>query len=147
MIRLLRFPRFFAKKYQDLYTSVSYDSNCMNDIFCELDDLFAVTGYIENCIITSCNVLDDICKLNTSKGDRNGGQTTDHFREEGVDLAVHLSFLFSNLFTHGVVPDNMTFSTVIPISKSKNCSQMDSGNYRGIALSSIYGKLFDLVIL
>ena len=36
---------FFAKKYRDLYTSVSYDSNCTNDIFCELDDLLAVTGY------------------------------------------------------------------------------------------------------
>ena len=46
----------FAKKYQDICTSVSYDSNCMNDIFCELDDLLAVAGYNENCIITSCNV-------------------------------------------------------------------------------------------
>ena len=58
---------FFAKKYQDLCTSVSYDPNCMNDIFCELDDLLAVTGYNENCIITSCNVLDDICKLNPAR--------------------------------------------------------------------------------
>ena len=49
--------------------------------------------------------------------------------------------------THGVVPDDMTLSTVIPIPKSKNCSKMDSSNYRGIALSSIYEKLFDLVIL
>ena len=58
---------FFAKKYQDLYTSVSYDSNCMNDIFCELDELLAVAGYNENCIITSCNVLDAICKLNPAR--------------------------------------------------------------------------------
>ena len=43
---------FFAKKYQDLYTYVSYDSNCMIDIFCELDDLLAVPGYNENCIFT-----------------------------------------------------------------------------------------------
>ena len=68
MIRLLRFPRFFVKKYQDLYMSVSYDANCMNDIFSDFDDLLAVAGYNENCIITSCNVLDAICKLNPSKG-------------------------------------------------------------------------------
>ena len=135
---LAEISSFFAKKYQDLYTSVSYDSNCMNDIFCELDDLLAFPGYNENCIITSCNILDAICKLNPGEGDRNGGLTTDHFREGGVDLAVHLSVLFSSLLTHGVVPDNMTLSTIIPISKSKNCSQMDSGNYRGTALSSIY---------
>ena len=138
---------FFAKKYQDLYTSVLYDSNFMNDIFCELDDLLAVTGYNENCIIPSCNVLDAICKLNSGKGDGNGGLTIDNFREGGVDLAVHLSFLFSSLLTHGVVSDDMTLSTVIPIPKSKNCSQMDSSNFHGIALSSIYGKLFDIVIL
>ena len=41
----------------------------------------------------------------------------------------------------------MILSTVIPIPKSKNCSQMDSSNYCGIDLSSIYGKLFDLVSL
>ena len=63
MIRLLRFPRFLLRNI----TSVSYDSNCMNDIFCELDDLLAVAGYNENCIITSCNVLDAICKLNPAK--------------------------------------------------------------------------------
>ena len=97
MIRLLRFSRFFAKKYQDIYTSVSYDSNCMNDIFCELDDLLAVAGYNEHCIITSCNVLDAICKLNYGKGDGNGGLTTDHFREGGVDLAVYSSF-YSRVF-------------------------------------------------
>ena len=85
--------------------------------------------------------------MNPGKGDGNGGLTTDHFREGGVDLAVHLSFLFSSLLTHGVVPDDMTLSTVIPISTSKNCSQMDSSNYREIVISSIYGKLFDLVIL
>ena len=62
----------------------------MNDIFCELNDLLAVVSYNENCIITSCNVLDAICKLNPGKGDGNGGLTTDHFREGGVDLAVHL---------------------------------------------------------
>ena len=39
----------------------------MNDIFCELDDLLAVTGYNENCIIASCNVLDAICKLNSAR--------------------------------------------------------------------------------
>ena len=73
-------------------------------------------------------MLDAICKLNPGKGDGNGSPI-DHFREGGVDLAVHLSFLFSSLLTHGVVPDDMTLSTVIPIPKSKNCSQMDYSNY------------------
>ena len=91
----------------------------MNDIFCELDDLLSVAGYNENCIMTSCNVLDAICKLNPGKGDGNCGLTTDHFGEGGIDLAIHLSFLFSSLLTHCILRDDMTLSNVIPIPKVK----------------------------
>ena len=41
----------------------------------------------------------------------------------------------------------MSLSTVIPIPKGRNCSLVDSTNYREIALSSISGKLFDLIVL
>ena len=36
---------------------------------------------------------------------------------------------------------------VLPIPKGKNLNYSDSSNYRGIALSSIFGKLFDLYVL
>ena len=48
---------------------------------------------------------------------------------------------------HGTAPQALNLSTVIPIPKGKNVCLSDSSNYRGIALSSIYGKLFDIVIL
>ena len=50
---------------------------------------------------------------------------------------------------HGTAPQALNLSTVIPIPgpKGKNVCLSDSSNYRGIALSSIYGKIFDLVIL
>ena len=38
---------FCVKKYQELYTPISYDSNCMNDIFSELDDLLAVMAIMK----------------------------------------------------------------------------------------------------
>ena len=41
----------------------------------------------------------------------------------------------------------MSLSTVIPIPKVRNCSRVDSTNYREIALSYIFGKLFDLIVL
>jgi len=40
----------------------------------------------------------------------------------------------------------MNFSTVVPIPKGKNVCLSDSANYRGILLSSMFGKLFDLVV-
>ena len=51
------------------------------------------------------------------------------------------------MLTHGFVPNEMLSSTIIPIPKGKNKSINMSENYRGIALSSIIGKVFDRVLL
>jgi len=40
----------------------------------------------------------------------------------------------------------MVSSIVIPIPKGRN-GQSDSDNYRGISLSSIFGKILDLIVL
>ena len=45
------------------------------------------------------------------------------------------------------MPDDLARSTVVSIHKGTNKNLTDSSNYRGIALSSIFGKLFDLVVL
>ena len=49
------------------------------------------------------------------------------------------------MLVHGFSPGNMLVSTIIPKSTKKSLS--DSSNYRGIALSSIIGKVFDMLIL
>ena len=38
-------------------------------------------------------------------------------------------------------------SIIIPIPKGRHFNLSDSSNYRGIALSSIYGNIFDQIIL
>ena len=49
--------------------------------------------------------------------------------------------------SHGCVPDDLAVSTVIPIPKGHNLNLTDSANYRGISLSSMFGKIFDLIVL
>ena len=51
------------------------------------------------------------------------------------------------MLTHSCVPRGLLLPTVIPIPKNKNKSLSDSDNYRGIALSSILGKQFDIILL
>ena len=58
---------------------------------------------------------------------------------------MHVSLLFSGLLTHGTVPEDMSLSTVIPIPKGRNCSLVDSTNYRGIALNSIFSSCLILL--
>jgi len=45
------------------------------------------------------------------------------------------------------VPRNFVTSTVISISKKRNCDLSNGDNFRGISLSSLFKKLFDNVIL
>jgi len=55
--------------------------------------------------------------------------------------------LLSALVVHGYITDDLSLSTVLPIPKGSNLNYSDSANYRGIALSSIIGKIYDLYVL
>ena len=99
-------------------------------------------GYHKHCIVSSSSVIDAICRLKSGKGDGYTGLTTDHFKHACPELSVYVSFLFTGLLTRGTLPADLVTSTVIPIPKGRN-TQSDSNNYRGIALSSICGKILD----
>jgi len=55
--------------------------------------------------------------------------------------------LYSAMLVHGCALADMSVCTVIPIPKGKGTNLTDSGNYRGISLCSIFGKVFDLIFL
>jgi hypothetical protein len=57
------------------------------------------------------------------------------------------SLLLTALTVHGCITDDLSISTVLPIPKGKNLNYSDSSNYRGLALSSIFGKIFDAYVL
>jgi len=72
---------------------------------------------------------------------------SDHFIHGCSELATHISLLFSAMLIYAVAPDDMCFSTVIRIPKRKHANVTYSSNYRGIALSSIFGRVFGLIFL
>ena len=45
--------------------------------------------------------------------------------------------LFSMMLTHGVAPQSLLLSTLVPIPKNKRGNKCDSNNYRQIAISSL----------
>ena len=51
------------------------------------------------------------------------------------------------MLTHGIATGDLFISTFIPIPKARNANLTSADNYRGIALSAILGKLFDLIVL
>jgi len=73
--------------------------------------------------------------------------TSDHVVNAGDDLMCHIAFLFTSFVVHGPVSDGFPLSMITPILKGHNANMSDSTNFRGIALSSLFGKLFDNIIL
>jgi len=49
--------------------------------------------------------------------------------------------------SHGTVPSHFSVNTILPIPKTKNASVTSSDNFRGIALSSIFVKLLDIIVI
>jgi hypothetical protein len=139
--------QLFADKYQDLYNNVSYNVEELKGIQLSIVEKIAQTGYCADYIIRPDEVIEALCRLKANKNDGGEGLSTNHFKFAGVELSVHLAFLFSSILVHGSMPDDFHKCTAIPIPKSKNLNVTDSNNYRGIALSSIFAKIFDLIVL
>ena len=51
------------------------------------------------------------------------------------------------MIIHGYSPYGMLVGTMVPLPKGKWKSKRDSENYRAITLSSLLGKLLDLIII
>ena len=58
-----------------------------------------------------------------------------------------LSVLVTCMLHHSYSPDSFCLSTMVPIPKGSNKDLSMSKNYRGIALSSIFSKIFDNCII
>jgi hypothetical protein len=139
--------RIFASKYKTLYTSVPYDKEALCNILTDIEADISQSALATDFLIHPSDVMAAISKLNLHKSDGNSSLSSDHFVYAGRDLSVHISFLFSAIICHGSVPRDFVTSTIIPIPKKRNGNLSDSDNFRGIALSSVFGKIFDNLIL
>jgi hypothetical protein len=138
----------FASKYEELYSCVSYNTGEISVLNADLDKEL-VSAYFNSAdfIITASEVRDAIGKLKPNRRDGYLELTTNHFIHAPDSLCVHVAFLFSTMLVHALPPDDMLFSTVIPIPKNNNVDRSASENYRGITLSSVLGKIFDLITI
>jgi len=85
-----------------------------------------------------------------AKSDGCSDLTFDHLKHGGTDLTGRIALLLNSILMHDTLPGNFVISytaQTVPISKGRNVNAADGANFRGIALSSIYGKLFDNIVL
>ena len=138
----------FADNYRDLYTTVPYDRDDMMRITREVNSLLsALDALPADCTFLVDEVKQAVTQMKRGKSDGCSSLTSDHIINAGDDLLHHLSGLFSAFCIHGTVSDDFYSSVIIPIPKNRNVSAASSSNYRGIALSSLFGKILDYIVL
>jgi hypothetical protein len=119
----------------------------MQSIHNDVNSLLTNASSSADCIFNFCDIRNAVSRLKAHKNDGSTGLTSDHIINAGDDCFTHLALLFTAIVVHGTVPDSFLYSTIVPIPKGKHGNMSDSSNFRGITLSSIYGKLFDNIVL
>jgi Reverse transcriptase (RNA-dependent DNA polymerase)/Endonuclease/Exonuclease/phosphatase family len=139
--------KLFAIKYRELYTSVPYDRVDMQNILNGLNLTLTDSPITADCIFNLYDIKAAVSRLKAHKRDGSSALSSDHITNAGDDCLIYIACLFTAIVVHGAVPDDLRVCTVVPIPKGRNVNASDSANFRGIALSSIFGKLFDNIVL
>jgi hypothetical protein len=135
----------FARQYEELYSCVGYDAIEMGALQNDIKHKIVADGYNEHCVIN--DVVDAVARLKPGKHDGHMGLSSDHVKHACDEWYTHVFLLLTALTVHGCITDDLSVSTVLPIPKGKNLNYADSANYRGIALSSLFGKIVDAYVL
>ena len=139
--------RLFACKYKKLYTSVPYNNDELQDIIKDLNASLCDPSCTSDHLFSINDIKQAVSKLKPHKNEGCSELTSDHLINANDDFLCHVAFLFSAIVVHGSVPDGFLSCTIRPVPKGHNTNKSDSTNFRGIALSSLYGKILDNIII
>ena len=96
--------------------------------------------------ITLNDTIDAICGMNPGKCSDDDGLHAEHFQNAPLILMLRLTTLFNYMLKHSFVPKQFRFGTIIPIIKDRNGNSSDTSNYRGITISPMTSKVFELIL-
>jgi len=119
----------------------------MQNIIVDINNKIAQENCFDSCLFNASDVRNAVSRLKPHKRDACNELSSDHIINACDELFVHIAWLFNAIIVHGTLPDSFLLSTIVPIPKGRNANVSDSSNFRGIALSSMYGKLIDNIIL
>ena len=90
------------------------------------------------------DMVDMMYKLKTGKS-YSGFVRAEHILHGSPKLAIHLHILFNAMLQHSFIPSLLLHGDISPLVKDRDGNITDSGNYRGITLSSIFVQMFELL--
>ena len=108
-------------------------------------------GHSANCDCESYSIslndtIDAICAMNQGKCSDDDGLQAEHFMNGPLALMLRLTSLFNYMLKHAFVPEQFRFGTIVPIIKDRNGNSSDISNYRGITISPMASKIFEIIL-
>ena len=140
----------FARKYKALYNYSTQNKDDMQTINSYIDkglmhDADQLQNTLDELNEELLRTLIDSLKQNKSDGDRN--YNSNHLIFAGDMYVSQLTLLLRAMTIHGHYPEALLVSSIVSIPKDRHGDLCSDNNYRGIALSSAIGKLFDKTFL
>ena len=97
--------------------------------------------------ITVNEVESAIKSLNSSSSAGHDGVTSQHVSCAHPVVYVMLSLLYNICIRHSIFPSDLLKVILVPIIKDKNGDLSSKSNYRPIALSTIFSKILEIILL
>ena len=136
----------FKHIYDNLYNSVD-DKENMTELFENVNNDTNYTHLHDVQKVTPDIVKEAAKHLKDGKSDPTHLFSSDCFKN-GPDSLFHLlSVVMKGFLVHAHITIYLLLATLVPIVKDKLASLSSSKNYRSIAISSLFLKIFDWVIL
>jgi exonuclease III len=127
--------------YKNIFCNAEYNYNDTKEITNNMSNVTDENMYLDSDFITEI-----IFSLPNGKSSGVDNITAEHLKYAGDKLSVMLSTLFSSIFVHGYLPQEMIKSVIVPVIKNKTKSSGAKSNYRPVTLATIVSKVLEKVI-
>jgi len=136
----------FEKVFNSSDNEVAYNEYLHKRVECMINDDLQ-SSY--ECYDKVCLEQIDKClqKMKLGKACGPDDLSVEHLLHAHPSLIMHLQALFKLIILHGHVPTSFGIGVTIPLVKDKTGNFNDVNNYRGITLSPVISKLFEIVLL
>jgi exonuclease III len=142
-------PNDIANSFAQVFADVCKPNNLTAHRKFEADFYEAFrnyTGIGATRLLSVYNVTCAIQKLSLGKAAGVDGLTAEHIVWSHKISTVYLTLLFNACLLRGYIPDAFGVGVIFPLLKSNEMNPTVSNNYRGITVSCIISKLFEMCV-
>jgi len=139
-----------ANKFATMFQSACRPNSDSRHDDLKREFLSKFNTYRDHSSIQPCTVeLVDSCIRRLKRGKAAGHDelTAEHLVHAHPILVVLLSLLFNMIILHGIVPLDFGKGIIVPLIKNLDGDKTSCDNYRGITLSPVLSKVFELVLM